>query len=66
MFEILKNIYATFCKDNQNLCEFVLELFSNAKIYEEFFRNCPIKEIKRNLAAWVYLLMGEIKNQKIK
>jgi hypothetical protein len=66
MFDIMKSIYNSCCKGNEKLCEFVLEQFCDAKIYEELFRNCPIREIKRNLTSWTCLLLSQTKNEKLK
>ncbi len=66
MFDILRNVYNSCCKGNQLLCEFIFEQFCDAKIYEELFRNCPIREIKRNLAAWTCLLIEEVKDEELR
>lgn len=60
MFEIILKIYNSFGKGNKVLNEWILTQFCDPRIYDEFFRNCPIREIKKNIASWTVKIMEDV------
>jgi len=65
-FEITQKIWNAFGKGNHQLNSWILAQFCDLKIFDELFRNCPIREIKRNLAAWTVLMLKDLSDINIK
>jgi hypothetical protein len=49
---LLKKIHKKIKKYNE-LTIYVLKIFSEEKVFEEFYKNNPIREIKRLITNWL-------------